>query len=252
MDTIGAIQPAELIANQQSNRLEVFERLRYLAAQQRCGVLVGRRGTGKSELLQQLKIELECEGISGSVINLAGVCANELPSIVAAELGLGGFTSGENFSTWTRLQDYAIGAQQSSVQHVFLFDQIDRAAAELALSFERLLSLFDSTFACIFATRPKYHASFRSLFKNHSWLKVDLERLSDNEVSQAIGKHLADDESEVQISKEAVEEVKSAAAGRVDKLKRLTELAILAAEAEEIRVINEDLIRSIRSELKVK
>ncbi|MBT5018365.1 MAG: ATP-binding protein [Planctomicrobium sp.] len=252
MDTIGSIQTSEFVANEQSNRQEVLERLRYLAIQRRCGIMVGRRGSGKSQLLQHLKTELELDGISSSVINLGGVTAAELPFMIAADLGLGLASNSDALTTWLALQDYAVGCQQSATEHVFIFDQIDRAPAELAMTLERLLSLFDSTFACLFAARPGYHPSFKSLFKNHSWLRVDLERLSESEVTQSLAKHLATEDFDIQISKEASSAAHVASNGRIDKLQRLTELAILAAEAEEIRVINEEIIRSIQSELKVK
>ena len=71
-------------------------------------------------------------------------------------------------------------------------------------------------------------------------------------MTQSLAKHLATEDFDIQISKEASSAAHVASNGRIDKLQRLTELAILAAEAEEIRVINEEIIRSIQSELKVK
>ncbi len=252
MDTIGKIRPSSKSNHSLSPRTESLERLRYLALQKRCGVLIGRRGTGKSDLFAQLADELQREGFEISIINLAGLSEDEFPQIIAAELGLGLEPNADKIQTWATLQDYANAVRLSNSQHVLMFDQLDRADESTAISFERLLSLFDGAFACLFASRPKLVKPFRALIKNHCWMQVPLDRLSSNDVSQILAKEVYSRNQSLHLTQDAIEAVQDATAGRIDKLKRLAELSVLAAEADNLQEIDEDIIRSLNSELKIR
>jgi hypothetical protein len=251
MDTIGKIRPSSKTNLSPSQRIEAFERLRYLASQQRCGVLIGQRGTGKSDLFSRLENELHREGFETSLINLAGLPADELPQIIAAELGLGLEPNADKLLTWSTLQDYANSVRQSNSHHVLMFDQLDRADVSTAVTFERLLSLFDGAFTCLFASRPKLGKPFRALIKNHCWMQVSLERLSSSDASQMLAQEVYSRSKELHLTQDAIAVVQDATAGRVDKLKRLAELTAIAAEADELREINKDVILSLKSELEI-
>lgn len=252
MDTLGSIRPASVSAHQASQRAEAFERLRYLALQKRCGVLLGERGSGKSAMLSHLRLELAREGVEASCLRLAGVEPREIPQLIAAELGLGISANSSFLATWTLLHEYAAASAQSGNSHIFLFDQIDRVDAGATAIFERLLTMFDQSFACLFASRPKYHREFHVLFKNHAWLKIELGRMNRQEISQTLAKEFSHSENDLQVTSEAVDVIQEMTQGRMDKIRRLTELAALAAEAEEIRVLNEEVIRSLMGELSLK
>ncbi len=252
MDTLGTIRPSSKSNHVANQRTESLERLRYLASQKRYGILIGRRGTGKSDLFARLAGELHLEGFETCLINLAGVPAHELPQMIAAELGLGLESNEDKILTWATLQDYAHAVRQSNSHHVLMFDQLDRADESTAVTFERLLSLFDGAFACLFASRPKLGKPFRALIKNHCWMQVSLERLSSNDVSQMLAQEVYSRNQELHLTHDAHAAAQDATAGRVDKLKRLAELTAIAAEADGLHEINEDVIRSLKSELELR
>lgn len=251
MDTIGKIRPSSKSIQAPSQRTEALERLRYLAVQQRCGVLIGRRGTGKSDLFARLANELHREGFETSLINLAGLSADELPQIIAAELGLGLEPTADKIQTWATLQDYANAVRQSNAHHVLMFDQLDRADVSTAVTFERLLSLFDGAFACLFASRPKLAKPYRVLMKNHCWMQVPLDRLNSNDASQLLAQEVHSRSHELHLTPGAIAAAQDATAGRVDKLKRLAELAVIAAEADHLDEIDNEVIRSLKRELEL-
>lgn len=249
MDTLGSIRPEMKRVSQESFRTEALERLRYLACHRRCGILVGRRGTGKTELLETLSSELEREGISTSRICLAGLAPEDVVFQIACDLGLGVEPGHSLRMIWTALQEYAQASQMSGNQHVFVFDQVDRADSSMALQFERLLTLFDDTFAVIFVSRPQIQPEFKRLLKNHSWMKVRIQRLSVADSTQVLAKELSAPERDLQITKEAAELAVELTKGRLDRLKRLSELAALAAEAEELKTVNAEILRSLQLEV---
>ena len=251
MDTLGIIRPSLKTERSLHPRTEALERLRYLALQHRCGLLIGRRGTGKSDLFARLAGELQREGFETSLINLAGLSAEELPQIIAAELGLGLEPNADKVLTWATLQDYARAAGQSGSQQVVLFDQLDRADESSAIVFERLLSLFDGAFACLFASRPQLCKPFRSLMKNHCWMQVSIERMNASDVSQILAKEVHSHSQDLRLTQDAIAAAQHATAGRVDKLKRLAELASIVAETDDLQEINESVIRSLIGELEL-
>ncbi|QDT31200.1 AAA family ATPase [Thalassoglobus polymorphus] len=252
MDTIGTIRPSVISPQPASQRAEALERMRYLALQRRCGVLYGSRGSGKTDLLNRLDDELSREAIQVSRINLAGMLPEEIPFQLGGELGLGLPSHTPLIHSWSLIQDFTQACSRSGEHHVLMFDQLDRADQSIAPTLERLLTLVNGTFSCLFASRPKPERAFRSFIKNQSWMEVKLERLSNEDVSQVFAQEISSKSQALNLSSDATSAAKEVTKGRLDKLKRLAELATLAAEAEEIHEINAEIIRALQGEVIVK
>lgn len=250
MDTIGTIEPGEMkIDPPSSQRGETFERLRYLSEERRCGLLVGKRGTGKTDLLRKLLYEVEQAGLPTVYLSLSGVDADEFPQLLALQLGLNERGVQSRLETWIALQEFAEGLAETETHYVFLLDQIDRAEPSIVLVLDRVLTIFANSAAVIFASRPKFPVEFKTLFKSHSWMKVSLESLQTYEVSRTIAQELSREDTKVTITPEAVDLIDDVSNGRVDRLERLTKLAILAAQAEGLETIDREVIQSIQAEL---
>ena len=251
MDTIGTIQPGEMKSDTpHSQRGEAFERLRYLAEERRCGLLVGKRGGGKTDLLLKLQCEVEQAGLPTVFLSLSGVVGDELPQLLALQLGLNERGVQSRLETWIALQEFAEGLAETETHYVFLLDQIDRATPSLVPVLDRVLTTFADSAAVIFASRPKFPVEFKAFFKSHSWMKVSLESLQTHEVSRTLAQKLSREDAKVTITPEAVELIDDVSNGRVDRLDRLTKLAILAAQAEGLETIDREVIQSIQAELR--
>lgn len=252
MDTIGSIQPTGTTPTEPGTRHESFERLRFIAQNRRCGVLVGSRGAGKTALLEQLEHELLREGTGVSFIHLAGLTAGELAVALSSELGLLGSLAPSRCEVWTVLQDYTHASQRTGHAHVFIFDQLDRVDVALTLELERLLTLFRGVFGVVLATRPGLAPELKSVLRGHRWLTVKLDRLTLVEASQTVARAVSQSPRTVQLSPAVPQAAHAATDGRFDKLQKLTELALLAAEAEALEGLDVDLIRAIQEEFSLK
>lgn len=249
MDTQGMIRPTGTRIRQRGQRTEAFERMRYLGMQRRCGLLVGPRGSGKTEMLEQLEQAFQREGCSVAQIALVGMTGTELPLQVAAHLGIGLELNGDLLTTWAMLQDYADAVRQTGTKQVLIFDQLDRADDSLRPPLERILTLFDGTCSCLFAGRPKLSRWLRTLVKNYCWMCVNLQPLSETDVSQTFAQEVSNFSGDLQITPEAVATAYEVTAGRLHQLRRLAELARLAAEAENLQQIDGEVIRQLNREL---
>lgn len=265
MDTIGHIHPlpaetesaiAESAPLHATYRVEELERLRYLALHRKCGVVIGKHGSGKSDLLARLQLELESEGTEASIIRLASLTLDEFPWRMAAEIGCSPPLEASTRQLWANLDDYAHGCRQTGQQRVLLFDQFSTADRGLIPSIERFLTTFEGACSCILAIRPSAAKALGPLIKRHAWLQIHLPRLTEEESSAVVLEQAQSNATDppsvaTEFTHDAVDALVAVGSGRIDRLRRLTELAILAAESEEQPTIDAELIRSLQQELRL-
>ncbi len=249
MDTLGSITPDHNAPSAFDQRIEALERLRYVAQQGSRGLLTGPRGSGKTALLQKLKDEFRREGTQAEIISLSGVGGEELVYLVASQLGFGIDTFDTECSLWSLLQDYAESNRQIGLQQVIMFDHIDRAEVSIVPKLGRLLTVLGSTCGCIFSTRPKLDKSLRKLLRSSADLRIELCDLSELQAARIVGHRLAELPTQAQLTDEAMTALLQLSKGKVDRLARLTELCSIAAEVEEMNMIDAELVKAVAAEL---
>ncbi|SFJ18671.1 hypothetical protein [Planctomicrobium piriforme] len=249
MDTLGTISLQIAPCAETEHRTEALERLRYLAQSGKYGLLLGSEGTGKSWLFGQLARQLRREGVAVAQLNLSGMAGLELPYQVAGRLGLGVTTSASLLEVWSRLQEYAEAGRSMKRSLAFLVDHIDRADESALVPLGRLMELFNWNCGWLMASRSPCPSVWQSFFQGRSWLKVELKDLQPRETAQLLARDMSERAIAAQFTSEGVTAAHELTAGRIRRLRQLAELASVAVEAEGLKEIDADLLRSLAAEL---
>ena len=249
MNTIGAIEPVLTDGDGESQRVESLERLSYLVERKSVGLLHGQtQGTMRS-LVTQLSERLSREGIQVAEIHLSGTNSSELPFLIAAELGLVVSSGPDTLQVWTAIQSYAESARRTESRFAFIFTGVELANDEIASAIDRTLNMLDGVIPCVFTTRGPVIGLMKTILSQYVWLRVDLDQMSQRESIQEFVSELRKHKSEFCLADEVAEAVHIATRGDAEKLKRLAELASLAAEADARVEIDSDTIRALAPEL---
>lgn len=121
---------------------ETLSRLYYVIEQrQKCGLLLGEVGTGKSLLFEILARQAKRAQRQVAMIDTFGMEGDELLWKILGELGLGNHSSRSRGEQWRLLSDHLHGATSSHQQVVLLFDHLAQADETCRAIAERLLHL---------------------------------------------------------------------------------------------------------------
>lgn len=238
------ISPSRMLDD--DRRTEALERLRYLAEAGACGVLRGESGSGKSELFRQLSRELTRSGLPVCRISLAGVSETELPTFLAAELGLGLPVASPSLVVWSLLHDFAASCRQTGSRQVFLLDDVDRGDVGLVRILDRLMEFFPGAF--LLSMRPDPQPLLRRFLEKRTWLRIDLGRLSTSGAIQAAEEAVHQHQPGLRLEPEALRELIALSGGHLNRLRQLSELACLAAEVDDRSNVDGDMVRSVAEE----
>lgn len=249
MDTLGTIVPQSAAGAQTEHRTEALERLRYLVHAGTCGLVTGAPGTGKTWCLRELATQLRREGISVALMNLAAVSAQEFPWLVAAKLGSGLTANSDQAACWMWLQEYAESSRGSRRRMTFLIDHIEHAEDFVVAPLRRLLDAFGESCSWIFAARDPVPLAWNSFLSEHSWLRVEMQRLAERESLQILSRNLIQRGCSARFTPQGITAAQQLAQGKIGRLQRLAELASLACEAEGVTQIDEEMVRSLATEL---
>ncbi len=249
MDTLGTITARIADSDEETPNTEAFERLAYLGRTGGLGVLFGASGTGKSWLLSELAKQLRREAIAVAELNLTGMAGTELPGLIARRLGLGTTNGTPEFELWARLQEYAEAREGIRRPMAFLVDHLDQARESTATSLSRLLELFRRDCGWILSCRTPCQDRWTNLLQDRSWLRVEMQELQPRESAQILGRELAKSEHPIRMTPEAVATAHQLSAGKIRRLRLLAELSSIAAEAEQLTEIDEELLYKLAAEL---
>jgi general secretion pathway protein A len=231
---------------------EALARMLYLVEERdRCGVLTGAAGTGKSTVMLRLHQQLRRSGWKSCRIDLAGVDHAALLHRLAAELGANPVSDANPHDLWDQLELILAAAARVQQPWVLLFDHADRLRPGALSLLEQLLHTPHSRgMVMLFATRNEGRTPLVKALSEHTSLRIELLALSVTETQRYI-EHALDRgmTSTVEFTPEAVQSLARITNGVPRQINRLCRAVMLVTNAERRSQIDDELVLSIAEEL---
>lgn len=231
---------------------EALARLLYLVEERdRCGLLTGAAGTGKSTILIRLHQQLRRSGWKACRIDLAGVDHAALLHRLAVELGANPASDADSHDLWDKLELILASAARVQQPWVLLFDHADRLRPGALSLLEQLLHTPHSRgIVMLFATRNEGRTPLLKSLRDHTSLRIELPALSNAEtqwyVEYALGRGMA---SKADFTREAVQLLARITSGVPRQINRLCRAVTLVANSEHRTEIDAELVLLIAEEL---
>lgn len=233
---------------------EALARLRYLTAQPNAvGLLLGDSGSGKSLLLESLAAELRRSGQQVFKANLLGLGTQEFFWLAAADLGLNPSQSATAFELGLAIADRLAVNRWQRLQTVFLLDDADEAGSEVLAQVTRLLQ-YDATGqsrAClVLATRGDRVANLGRRLLDLVDLRIEIEPWRPDETAAYIRQALARaGRTHGTFTADALARLHEVAAGAPRRVQTLADLALLAAAADQLPLVDAQTVENVYLEL---
>ena len=231
---------------------EALARMLFLVEEQdRCGLLTGAAGTGKSTVLIRLHQQLRRSGWKSRRIDLAGVDHAALLHRLAAELGANPASDADPHDLWDQLELILAAAARVQQPWVLLFDHADRLRPGALSLLEQLLHTpYSCGVVMLFASRHEGKTPLLKALSEHTSLRIELPALSVAEtqwyVEHALDRGLV---STTDFTRDAVQLLARITNGVPRQINRLCRAVMLAANAEHRSEIDAELVLSIAEEL---
>ncbi len=231
---------------------EALARMLYLVEEgDRCGLLTGSAGTGKSTVLMRLHRQLRRAGWKSCRIDLAGLDHSTLLHRLAVELGANPASDADPHETWDQLELILAAAARVQQPWVVLFDHADRLRPGALSLLEQLLhSVHARGMVMLFAARHEGRTPLLKVLSEHTGLRMELPALSVDEtqwyIEHALERGLA---SSPEFTRDATQLIARMTGGVPRQINRLCRAVILAAKADQRQEIDSDLVLSIAEEL---
>ncbi|MEW4488307.1 hypothetical protein AB1L42_09515 [Thalassoglobus sp. JC818] len=249
MDTIGTIRPEEAFCSPESQLEEAVERLKYLVSRKSAGLLVGSSAVQLQTVTQHLLRSLSEEGQTAQQIHLAGVSADEFPELIATELGVRPVRSSRKIDQWSAISNFASSSKLLPVRRCLILSGLELVDESLIPAIDRILTLIRGTVPVIFTSWQSLREPLRTVLAQHAWMKVEIGNLSPQESVQELAGELARKNVDVKLSSDAAAVAHQLTNGDLNRLRRLAELAAIAAEADELPIIDANVLRSLSEEI---
>ena len=227
---------------------EALARMLYLVEEgERCGLLTGSAGTGKSTVLIRLHQQLRRTGWKSCRIDLAGVDHATLLHRLAVELGANPSSDAEPHETWDQLELILASAARVQQPWVILFDHADRLRPGALSLLEQLLhSVHARGMVMLFAARHEGRTPLLNTLSEHTGLRIELPTLSAEEtqwyIEYSIERGIA---SSTEFTRDATQRIAHITGGVPRQINRLCRAVMLAAKADQRREIDAELVLSI-------
>ncbi len=231
---------------------EALARMLFLVEEQhRCGVLAGPVGTGKSTALIRLHQLLRRSGWKSCRIDLAGIDHAALLQRLAVELGINPTSEADPHDLWDQLELVLASAARVQQPWVLLFDHADRLRPGALSLLEQLLHTPHARgLVMLFATRNDGRTPLLKTLGEHTSLRIELAPLSVEETRWYVEYALDRGGASIpEFTRDAMQLVAHLTAGIPRQINRLCRAVILAANAEERREIDAELVLSVAEEL---
>ena len=231
---------------------EALARMLYLVEEgERCGLLTGSAGTGKSTVLMRLHRQLRRTGWKSCRIDLAGVDQAALLHRLAVELGANPASDADPHETWDQLELILAAAARVQQPWVVLFDHADRLRPGALSLLEQLLhSVHARGMVLLFAARHEGRTPLMKTLSEHTGLRIELPALSIAEtqwyIEHSIERGMT---SSTEFTRDATQLIAHMTGGVPRQINRLGRAVLLAAKADQRQEIDAELVLSIAEEL---
>jgi len=231
---------------------EALARLMYVVEEQdRCGVLTGPPGVGKSTVMRRLHQLLRRTGWKSRRIDLAGVDHAALLHRLATELGANPASNADPHELWDQLELMIASAARVQQPYVLLFDHADRLRPGALSLLEQLLHTPHSRgLVMLFAVRQEGRTPLLKTLGEHSGLRIELPSLSIEETQRYVNRALDRSLASMPVwNRDAVQLMARITAGVPRSINRVCRAVILAASADHQMEIDSELVLAVAEEL---
>lgn len=248
----GVVHPATFHATAAHD--EALARLEWLVGErQRCGLVVAEAGLGKSHLAVAAARRLTGLGAEVAVLSLAGLPDGEWIELLLDRLPLDAASRGEAVRPWLKLENRLRENTLLGRPTVLLCDDIDRGPADARAGLARLVAAAEPRFGTtvvVATATPAGLASVPDAIRRRAAVRIDLPRWSDADVADYLVAGLARAGAAADLfSPAATATIRRFAAGLPEVIRRLAQLALAAAAAEELPLIEAATIEEVWREL---
>ncbi len=231
---------------------EALARMLFLTEEQeRCGLLTGPVGSGKSTLMNRLHQQLRRSGRKCSRIDLAGLDHASLLHRLATELGVNPSPSTDPHELWDQVEQIIASAARVQQPWIILFDHANRLRPGALSLLELLLHTPHSRgIVMLFSARDEERTPLLKTLCEHSSLRIELSALTLEETQSYVEFTL--DRAMVsapEFARDAVQLITRISGGLPRQINRLCRALLLAAQADDRNEIDSELVLSVTEEL---
>jgi type II secretory pathway predicted ATPase ExeA len=248
----GSLEPAAFHAG--PTQEEALARLEWLVENsQRCGLVVGDDGMGKSHLLAAAARRLAGLGAEVAVLSLAGLPEGEWIELLLTRVPLHPLSRAEQATPWRKLEDRLRENTLMERPTALLFDDLDQAPADAAAGVARLVAAVEPRFAqtlVIATTTPAGLARTPEAIRRRAAVRIELPAWSVDDTAAFLAAELDRVGGDARwFSPEAAATLARFADGMPRTVIRLARLAVAAARADEARTIGAAMVERVWREL---
>jgi len=248
----GSLEPATFHAGPAQE--EALARIEWLVENaQRCGLLVGDDGMGKSHLLAAAARRLAGLGAEVAVLSLAGLPAGEWLELLLARLPLHPLSRAEETTPWRKLEDRLRENTLMERPTALLFDDLDQAPADAAAGVARLVAALEPRFAqtlVVATATPTGLDRVPEAIRRRAAVRIELSAWSADETAAFLDAELERVGGDAcRFAPEAAATLARFAGGVPRTVIRLARLAVAAACADETRTIAAATVEQVWREL---
>ena len=231
---------------------EALARMLFLVEErERCGLLIGPAGSGKSTLMIRLHQQLRRSGQKSCRIDLAGLDHISLLHRVAVELGVNPSSNADPHELWDQVEQIIASAARVQQPWVLLFDHANRLRpGALSLLEQLLYSPHSRGIVMLFASRPEEQTALLKTLSEYSSLRIELSVLSLDETQSYV--EFALDRGMITapvFTRDAVQLIARISGGVPRQINRLCRALVLAAQADDRHEIDSELVLSVTEQL---
>jgi type II secretory pathway predicted ATPase ExeA len=233
---------------------EALARLHFLSeGRRRLGLLLSPSGSGKSLLLKIFARQLRFAGCQVAHVSLFGLEPRELLWRVAADWGLNPDHSVAAFELWQALDDRLAENGWLGVRTAALFDDVDDAAPDVLDQVARICHVApanNSRLTLVAAGRSERVSFFGRRLLELTDLRIDVLPWELAETEAFIAKSLVQaGRTSPAFTSDAVVRLHELSGGIVRRLSRMADLALIAAAAARLPLVDVQSVEGVHDEL---
>lgn len=233
---------------------ESLSRLHFLVDNhRRLGILTGPNGCGKSMVLEVAAKQFQQQNRQVVLNSVVGMDSDEFLWRLAASLGTNPSIEASPRQLWRDIDDLISANRYQRIATVMLFDDVEEAEADVLSSIVRIAQCDksdESRLTMVVASdSSRTHLLGKRLIELCD-LRVELEPWGEEEVDEFVRTALTSAGCSPDLFNAAsIERLAELAQGVPRKVQQLAQLALVAAAAQDLEVIDEDTLDAVQGEL---